>query len=40
VDLYRSYRTMNTDVLTAALLAGLACSVAARNHRDGASAKA
>jgi hypothetical protein len=27
MDLYRSYRTMNTDVLTAAMLAGLAWSV-------------
>jgi O-antigen ligase len=29
VDLYRTYRTMNTDVLTAALLAGLAWCLAA-----------
>jgi hypothetical protein len=28
VDLYRPYRTMNSDVVTAALLAGLALAVA------------
>ena len=33
VDLYRSYRTMNSDVVAAALLAGLALSVATRHDR-------
>jgi hypothetical protein len=33
-DLYRSYRTMNTDVLTAAILAGLAWSVASWPRTD------
>jgi O-antigen ligase len=40
VDLYRAYRTMNTDVVTAALLAGLAWSAATawREPRDRRSA--
>jgi O-antigen ligase len=35
VDLYRTYRTMNTDVVTAALLAGVAWSVAGGWPRTG-----